>query len=80
MKVKDLISRLNKLVEENPENADAEVRWYDGYSGRLCRGDGWPVQLFRNIYNKELSCVLNAVQYPPAYGMKAVSDKHSAAV
>ena len=80
MKVRDLISQLGKLVEANPENADIEVRWYDVEAGHVCRGDGWPVKLFANVYTGEIRCILNALYDPPAFGLKPVSPnrKHAA--
>ena len=74
MKVKELISQLNKLVEANPENAELEVRWYDDQAGRLCRGDGFPIRLFENVYTKEVRCILNALYDPPAFGMRPMSN------
>lgn len=76
MKVKQLIEQLNKLIEENPANADLDVRWYDDALGHISYGDGWPIQLFRNTYTKQISCVLNAVHNPPAFGLVAISNKH----
>ena len=76
MKVKQLIQKLNELVEANPENAELDVRWYDEALGHTSSGDGWPIQLFRNVYSKQIYCVLNATYNPPAFGLVAVSNKH----
>ena len=76
MKVKQLIEELNKLIECNPLNADIDVKWYDSELKLLSYGDGWPIQLFRNTYTKQISCVLNAVHNPPAFGLVAISNKH----
>lgn len=76
MKVKQLIQKLNSLVEENPSNSEIEVRWYDDEKGRINRGDGLPIQLFENIYTREIYCVLNAVHNPPGFGMKMIPNNH----
>ena len=75
VKVKQLIKNLNELVESNPSNADLEIKWYDDLDGHIAHGDGWPIQLFSNIYTKEIFCVLNAVHNPPAFGLVAISNK-----
>jgi hypothetical protein len=72
MKVKQLIKKLNELVEANPDNADLEIKWYDDSTGRISHGDGWPIQLFQNIYTKEIHCILNAVHNPVAFGLKPI--------
>lgn len=76
MKVKQLIKKLNELVEANPTNAELEVRWYDDMTERISHGDGWPIQLFSNIYTKEKYCILNSIHNPVAFGLVAISDKH----
>lgn len=75
MIVQELINRLNEIVEANPENASAEVKWYDEFENHILNGEECPIRLFQNIYNGEIKCILNAVDNPPAYGLKAISDK-----
>ena len=75
MLVKDLINRLNQIVETNPNNNNLEIRWYDQFERHISKGEGCPIRLFQNIYNGNIYCVLNAVDNPPAYGLKAISDK-----
>ncbi len=76
MLVKDLIKRLNQIVEANPNNAYLEIKWYDNFDGNLCKCcDGSPVRLFQNIYTGFKYCILNATRNPPAYGLEAISDK-----
>ena len=74
MKVKQLIEKLNELVKENPAYADIEVRWYVDVKGHIHRGDCWPIQLYYNTVTKDVRCVLNAINDPPGYGMKLVSN------
>ncbi len=76
MLVKDLLKRLNQLVNTNPNNAFLEVKWYDSFSHELCKAsEGLPIRLFKNIYTGFKYCILNATTNPPAYGLKAISDK-----
>lgn len=75
MKVKQLIKELNKLIERDSRNADIDVKWYDDTEGFLAHGDGWPIQLFQNIYSKQVYCVMNAVDSVPAFGMIAIANK-----
>lgn len=75
MTIKQLINQLNNLIESNPKYSDIEVRWYDDLIGRISHGDGWPIQLFENIYTKEICCVLNSIHNPPAFGLKPISNK-----
>ena len=79
MTVQQLIDRLQKLVEANPENAGITVRWYDEFTGRMCYGDGRPVQLICNLLTKEKYCILNAVDGPPGH-CAAIPDKNKANV
>jgi len=74
MKVSQLIKRLNKIVEANPENAEVEIKWWDGFRGHFAIGDGNPVQLFYYPFMKKTICVLNAVDGTPSCYV-AVSDK-----
>jgi hypothetical protein len=74
MTVGQLINRLQKLVEANPENENISIRWYDEFSGHMCYGDGRPVQLICNLLTKEKYCILNAVDGPPGC-CAAISDK-----
>lgn len=77
MLVKDLLKRLTQLVNINPNNAFLEVKWYDHFRHELCKAaEGLPIRLFENIYTGFKYCILNATTNPPAYGLKAISDKN----
>lgn len=75
MKIIQLVEKLNKLMELNPSYADLEIKWYDDVLGHLSHGDGWPIQLFSNIYTKEKYCVLNSIHNPPAFGFAVLPVK-----
>ncbi len=61
MTVGQLVDRLQKMIEANPDNANIRIRWYDEFRGGMCFGDGRPVQLAQNHLTKETFCILNAV-------------------
>ena len=68
MIVQELINRLNEIVEANPENANAEVKWYDEFENHISHGEGNPIQLYKRISNGEVQCILNTVDGNPDPG------------
>ena len=70
MTVGQLIARLNELVEANPNNAKAEVRWWDDFEAHIALGEGQPINLYKYPFHNgdKIVCVLNNIDGNPDYG------------
>ena len=69
MIVKELISRLNEIVNANPENVNAKVCWYDDFEGHIALGKGSPINLYAYENDrKNILCILNNIEGNPIPG------------